>query len=242
MLSYLPPEIKLDGELFIPNTDLETVASYVTRKAPARNYQLIEYHVFDIVDIELPFTERWSKLVDTIHMLHNIYDELVESFREVPSNLRRESPIPNQFPIKLVETKHHSWNEAFPNLDTLLKDYFNLAIQNKYEGLIIRNPDGMYVQDYRSPDLLKYKERQDSEFEIIDLQQGKYGVVFVCKTSEGKIFDCNPDWTKEAKRQAMYKKDYYIGRFLTVEFERMSKEGKPLKPVGKKTHPKKEHE
>ena len=69
------------------------------------------------------------------------------------------------------------------------KKHFNIIyndiIENKGEGVIIKNPDS-YYEGLRSDNMLKYKPVYDSEAIIIDYRESK--------TSKNKIgaFICNP--------------------------------------------------
>lgn len=235
VLTELPPEIKLDGELYIHGTDMETIQGYVIRNRAHKLHYLIEYHVFDLVDTELPFKERTLILRQVVKKLQDTYKEMFDSYIEIPEKLRPKHTLyPSSCPIQLVDTLNI---ETTPNKH---KQVFNSYLQDHmkagYEGSIIRNGNGFYSIDYRSPDLLKHKQRLSEEFEIIDISAG-YGNtgIFVCRTSEGKTFEATPSWTNERKRWLLNNKERFIGRILTVEFERYSKDNIPLKPIGKTT-------
>lgn len=230
-LQALPPEIKLDGELYIHNTDLQTIQSITRRSNPSNLSPQIEYHVFDQIDLELPFQERFVALQKLIGDCEAEYNKLREDI-EFQSSL-----FPKQFPVRIVPTifvGNHSHSEQVTHL---LRQEFKKNVGMNYEGCIVRNAVGLYEPDYRSPDLLKYKESQSDEFEIVDVAEGsgKCGI-FVCKTHQGAIFEATPSWTSSRKRVLLRNKEDYIGRWLTVEFEKYSNDGVPLKPIGKLTH------
>lgn len=235
MLSGLPEDIKLDGELYIHGTDLQTIQSYVRRNKPHKLSKLIQYHVFDIVDTEMPFHERYELLKQVVGSINEYYKQMEEQHRSIPSQLRTND-IPASVPIVLVPTQFYSMKMCTEQGTHLLKQELKSALKQGYEGVIIRKKDHKYGINYRSPHLLKYKQRLDNEFEIIDIAEGynKTGI-FVCKTSEGAVFEATPAWTTERKRSLLVNKELYIGRMLTVEYEKLSTLGIPLKPVGKTT-------
>ena len=121
------------------------------------------------------------------------------------------------------------------------------AVEDGFEGIIVRNPKGLYKYNTRSLDVFKYKVAQDAEFEVVDYSLDKNGhVVFKCKTTsiETHTTEDSPDFfthqtfkvklkgTNEERLAMAAEADNYIGKFLKVEFEELSKAGVPLKPVG----------
>jgi len=64
LLSSLDDGIKLDGELYIPNTDLQTIMSFARRTNVHPDYQLLEYHVFDLIDLESTFEQRFFQILE----------------------------------------------------------------------------------------------------------------------------------------------------------------------------------
>lgn len=242
LLSCLPPEIKLDGELYIPNTDLPTIQSIVRRKSPHMLHQEVQYHIFDIVDESMSFDARHVALQHSMLLIEECHKQHRELWESMPKGLRGMPSVPETCPVRLVPTTFVKGDSHTNFVQQHIKEKFALFISQNYEGCIIRNADAPYQISYRSPDLLKYKEVQDHEFEIIDVRESYDGAVFICKTEAGVTFDCNPAWTKTAKRQALSKKEYYISRWLRVEYEKLSAEGRPLKPIGKLTYESKDHD
>ena len=109
-------------------------------------------------------------------------------------------------------------------------------VQCGYEGAIARNYKGIYKLGYRSSDLLKLKNFQDDEFEIIGWKNGKGKFknvpIFACKTKEGGVFDCTPKGTEEERANMLAEADSYIGKDLTVRFFAYTDDNIPQFPVG----------
>ena len=119
-----------------------------------------------------------------------------------------------------------------------LKDIDNQhggAVSAGYEGLIIRNGRGLYKYNTRSLDVFKYKVAMDSEFEVIghDLDKNQH-VVFTCKAGNklNSTFKVKCKGTAEARLEMAENAEQYIGKYLKVEYEMLSRDGIPLKPVG----------
>lgn len=236
LLEHMDSSHKLDGELYIHGVDLQTMQSYVSRQRPHRVSKEIEYHVFDYVDTEMPFKERYNVLRNIIKELMLIHNDLLATYESVPEKLRSRTPLSPNCPIKLVTATFIDCPTDHPEFLKTLKEYHKDAVELGYEGVMVRHPESVYELNYRSPHLLKFKDRMDDEFEIIDVVEAynKMGT-FVCKTKDGGVFEATPSWTVDKKRYLLRNKEKYIGKWLTVEFEKYSKDKIPLKTSGKAT-------
>ena len=72
-------------------------------------------------------------------------------------------------------------------------------VADGYEGGMLRTPDEGYLAGFKSRYLLKLKNFDDSEHEIIDVVEGQDRInndthlkvaVFLCRTPDGKEFEC----------------------------------------------------
>ena len=123
-----------------------------------------------------------------------------------------------------------------------LDEQHELATEAGYEGIIIRNAKGLYAYNTRSLDVFKYKVAMDAEFKAIDFSIDKNGhAVFVCiprlpRFSEDlrdvPTFKVKLKGTNEERLEMAATADSYLGKFLKVEYEMLSKDGLPQKPVG----------
>lgn len=105
-----------------------------------------------------------------------------------------------------------------------------------YEGLMVRNAKGLYTPRLRSNDLLKVKKFQDAEFLVVNFGEGKGSfagqVIFECETKDGETFTVVPEGPVEYKKQLFQNGEQYIGKWLTVRYQTLSLDGKPIFPVG----------
>ncbi len=112
------------------------------------------------------------------------------------------------------------------------------ARRNGYEGVMLRNADGLYKMGYRSHDLLKVKEFQDAEFEIVGGFENKGNqsgqCTIVCKTEEGAEFGVKPEGTSEQREWYWKNLNSLIGKKLTVRFFSWTTSKKPVPrfPIG----------
>ena len=109
-------------------------------------------------------------------------------------------------------------------------------IEEGYEGSMYRSLDGIYKPNIRSADLLKFKEFEDDEFEILDVVCGKGKeqdcAIFICKVSKDKTVPVSPNSTI-AERKIMYtNKQDYIGKMYTVRYFGYTDKGSLRMPRG----------
>lgn len=117
-----------------------------------------------------------------------------------------------------------------------IKKYHDECVEDGYEGIIIRNTDGIYEFGFKSSNLIKYKEFVDDEFDIIDVVEatGRDAgtAVFVCVTKDGKRFNVKPKGDKKLRSEYFSHREKYINKKLTVKYQGLSDDGIPRFPSG----------
>jgi DNA ligase-1 len=207
----LPRGLILDGELYRHDMDFQSIVGTVKKKtltkANEAKQALIQFHCYDFIDLELTFEERLLNL-----------KAFFEEYKEVLGDV-----------IVLCPTKRVTKEDD-------LKIMHDRYVAEGYEGLIIRNAEGLYAVGERSTDLLKMKEFQDEEYEIVGFREGEGReaglVIWELKTKDGKLFRCRPQGTHEERRELFEKGKDYIGQRLTVRFQELTADGIPRFPIG----------
>lgn len=216
------PDLVFDGELgCFPTTDAETgdvisppelsfqeTCGYVKRRTKHqddRELDLIHFHIFDVVEEQ---NEDWEGRYETIL-------QLKKEFKKTDT-------------IHIVETvRMNSLNQFL--------DYHQFNVAREYEGTIYRSLRGMYIQKYRSRDLLKYKDVHTDEYPIVGYQSGKGNdtgtVIWVVQVGE-KTCKVRPKGTRESRKKMLDRGDMYIGKLLTVQYQELTDDGLPRFPVG----------
>ncbi len=128
-----------------------------------------------------------------------------------------------------------------------IDDWFAYYVQRGYEGLMIRNPKGVYVND-RTTDLLKYKPRYSDDFQILEIvegngkRKGKAGSIIVAvpagkyegpgekgyvvtKATTARI---NVRWSDTIKAEIWRDREELVGTLLTVSYAYITEFGKPF--------------
>jgi ATP-dependent DNA ligase len=109
-------------------------------------------------------------------------------------------------------------------------------VEEGHEGTMIRDRFSVYEVGQRSNYLLKHKDFQTEEYEIIGATTG-HGrdancVVWICKTEEGNVFNARPEGTLEDREYKYANKERFIGKMLTVRFQNLTDKNVPRFPVG----------
>lgn len=176
---------------------------------PNKNERLIQYYVFDIIDPLTIQIDRYKRLTNLI----SLYNSENENLKYIVHTI-----------VDVVESEDQ------------MKEFHNKYYEQGYEGIMLRDPNGMY-QNKRSLYLLKYKNFYDAEFLIIGAEQAKGtregDVVWVCQTENGTKFTCMMK-DIDSKTQKEYYNNYidYLGEKLTVKYQDLGENGVPRFPTG----------
>ncbi len=127
-----------------------------------------------------------------------------------------------------------------------LMEYHARFRKDGYEGTMLRFGDESYRDGKRSRTLLKLKEFQDAEFEIVGVEEGKPYVtdkgtfrvpVYTCVVPIcGETFTVTAPGNMQEKDELWHKRAWYMGRLLTVKFHYYSEAGIPQLPVALRFH------
>lgn len=171
------------------------------------NTHKIELHIFDYIEDGEPLEWQYR------HARLIAYEEYAVSKRVFCVDQ-----------VKLFEESDVKW-------------YHDEFIKMGYEGLVIRPFDGMNSFGNRTTDFLKYKERKDAEFKVVNFVKDKNGCALpICEIEVNGVmetFKAPMVGTQESLRDLWACCPSYVGEWLTVEFEAYSKYGIPAKPKGK---------
>ena len=174
------------------------------------------------------------------------FEELTSAFKMNPKSLGfhvfdyfhiQRPDLPFAERQKIMKTKTDIVVETI-----LVKDKSDIPklhtkfVDQGHEGIMIRESTSIYEIGKRSNYLLKYKEFQTEEYEIVGANTGhgrdEDAVVWVCKTANGQEFTVRPEGTIKERERCYREKDNYIGKQLTVRFQNLTALGVPRFPVG----------
>lgn len=208
---------------------------------------------------KIPHLEEWAK--NNSHLLPldgELYNHKELTFQEIISAVKRLSEITPKIryvvydrPIEGV-SNNERWHTLIQDFEKVpsnapayrsdwvycdnieqIESYHTTCVANGYEGVIIRNLDGVYEFGFRSNDLIKLKTFDDAEFEIVDVVEatGRDAgtAVFVCKCKGGE-FNVKPQGTRELRAKYFEDADSLIGKMVTVQYQGLSDDGIPRFP------------
>jgi ATP-dependent DNA ligase len=214
---FLPQDSMLDGELYIHGVSCQVIVSYA--KARKDGSKKLQFHVYDYPIVEgnetLTWEQRLYKLGVLIYGMNAKYHGACGSKHII------------EVDTELILT------------DGVLDAYETKCIEEGYEGIMLRDPAGLYQFGYRSSELVKLKRFEDAEFEVVECYAGigkfeKLGL-FLLKNDNGtdQTFEVAAPGDFEERAQFLIDGDKYIGKKLTVQFQGRTDSGIPRFPIGR---------
>ena len=209
------PNIQIDGELFIFGKSLQNLSGCARLEDGPLPFKL-QYYIYDIVDTEKTFEERYK-------ILQEIQKELNLGFDPEKTFGDDELMVQMLPQIKI------------PNDEKIMWKLHDQYVSEGWEGAVLRDPNKKYNPGAR--DMIKLKSRLDSEFKTIGIELGLRGIedmVFVMETVDGKQFKAKPMGSREVKNDLYANFESQIkGRPATCTYFYLSDDGVPLQPVWK---------
>lgn len=197
--------IIFDGELYSDELTFQEIVSAV--KALNLNSERIKYRVYDIVDSELPQHLRITRYL--------IY-------------------------LREVFTKESIYSHLIPTPTTRIGseekmlEKFSEYINQGYEGLMIRLEDGKY-EHYRSTNLIKYKQFDEEEFNVVGFLLGDRGtedLIIQFEGLDGTVQKAKSMGTREYKDN-LFNHGLLEAKRVTIKYFGLTDEGKHRFPVAK---------
>lgn len=207
------PNLILDGEAYKHGLPLNVISGICRNNSNAKDLGRLEFYMYDIVDISLPFTERLKKMIKIKKLLNLDFN---------PYRIWKENELKIQF---VPQVPVSGW-------DNMMKLH-NQYVEEGWEGLVIRLADAKYGPGKRNNNMIKIKQYLDSEFKVIDYKLGLRGVedmVFVCETEDGKIFKAKPRGDRQTKEDYITNWDFYKGKYATCKYFSLSSNNIPQQP------------
>lgn len=212
--------ITFDGELY--NHDykdkFEELTGFIRSKDPKEGYEVVQYHMYDLIDLEMPFEER----------NHNL--EVILEGLEADTNT-----------LKYVDTR-------LVNNDDEALTYFREFRNDGYEGAILRNKDSLYVgkRSYDLQKVKEFDDAEFLITDVKEGRGKMKGhAIFTCivldtdvdlvtntVTAESQTFDVKMKGSMDKLKEIFENAEEYKGQFLTVMFQEYTKNGIPRFPVG----------
>lgn len=165
-------------------------------------------------------------------LVYNLYDMM----RDVDYSLRLNNirQLCRNITSEKVQVTETITLFSEQDLDDLHAKYIGMG----YEGTIVRQGRFGYEDGKRSKSLMKKKDFQDAEFEIVGVEEGKPNLrlgkrvgIYRCVTKDGKEFTVTSPGDATEKHSHAENGVTNIGLMLTVKFFNYTPDGVPFHPV-----------
>ena len=187
----------LDGELFTTKMEFGDISGII------RKQKLTDK------DIELSYNIEYH-VYDTFDL--NNLDMTFDERTQIVKSLKLKKYL-QYVPTYICKTEKN-----------MLSKYDDFIKQN-YEGIMIRNTNGLYKLKFRSNDLIKLKPFLDAEYKIVDFTEGvgrdKGCVIWICENKKGDTFRCRPNGSLEERQYLFTNGEKYVGKYLTVRYQEL---------------------
>lgn len=199
--------IILDGELYNHDfkDNFEHLTSHIRNESPKDGYTDVQYHMYDLVNLEHDFLKRHRAL----HLIYSGTDEQTSKY------------------LKLVTTERVDESDV--------TKVFRLYRSQGYEGAMLRNYKSLYVgkRSYDLQKVKEFDD-SEFRITGVEEGRGKMKghAIFVCETSGGKEFKAKMRGSLELLAEIFENQSVYIGKSLTVMYQGLTKDGIPRFPVG----------
>lgn len=200
------PKMVLDGELYHHEKSLQEISGAVRKQSDNTLFDerdWLQYHIYDIAVPNVVFGIRFTKLYERF----NLYS------------------FSHKDRIQIVETSTLKLDEV--------EDYHNKAVNNGYEGLIVRDLYANYAFGFRDACLMKVKHYQDEEFTIIGCKidgSKTIGESFVFELRDNnspQTFFARPMGSITQKEYWFNNPTSWLNKEATVRFQERSDSGLP---------------
>lgn len=206
--------VVIDGEIYNHDLkhDFDRIISLARKTKPtpedlAESANVLQYHIYDIFFKTNP---------------HMLFFDRFEILKDTLSQVSFE-------PKLVICPTYIVNNEA--ELDAKYEEFLEMG----YEGMIVRN--NVAYEQKRTDNLLKRKEFQDAEFEILDIlegvgnRSGMAGTILLKLNENGATFNSTAMGGEDYYRELLTNKDKYIGKLATVKFQNYTPGGVPRFPT-----------
>ena len=207
-LRLYPGEWYMDSEIYNHKGSFQKILSSVQRSQSSTN--LLGLRIYDLI----PGDNLTLKQGDRMRLLRRIRRETKEM----------------EWPLEFVQTLRV---RNLAQVAKLRKKW----IKEGFEGAMFRTEEGHYEFGRRSYFLIKSKEFNEDEFEIMGAEEATGRdigtAVFLLKAKNGRWFNARPMGDRKLRKYYLINIKKLIGKMGTVKYQGLSDEGIPRFPVFK---------
>lgn len=164
---------------------------------------------------------------------YHIFDVPIPGYSQSTRILTELDTIRWDFGYPLIWVEHEIATDS-----TLIEDYLTFFTRKGYEGIILRNMDGLYEMK-RSTNMMKWKPRKkdsyrivgyEEEHDIYDKPKGTLGAL-ICE-KDGERFKVGSGFDRLDREIFWTVRDKLIGKWVEIWYKELSgKRGVPREPI-----------
>lgn len=186
----------IDGELYIHGKSLNAINSAV-KNATNPDNKLVEFWAYDLIDEDMLQHQRF-------HLMEKWF---LQNHREISDNVSK--------------LKYLGYGKCLSISSAVIKR--NEFIDQGFEGLILRDVDGLYQFGKRNKTMLKFKQTTDGVFEIVDIKPLSIKrpdlPMLVCRNDiNDELFECRISASESYQQIVLKNKNAYIGNKVNIEY------------------------
>ena len=202
-INKLKPPGLLHGEIYKHGWSLQKIASYTKELKP--DYEVIEFWVYDLAQLNITYDERLSWMQDNI------------------------GNLPKNCQIKLTPTfEVKNYEEAKIYHDKFVADGFEGGMLKNKDGFYMFQYNSDDIEKMKEFDDDEFEIIGGKEGEGLDAGC----IIYRCMTNLGYEFDVRPRGTVAERKRLFQNLKNDIGKELTVRYPELTDSGIPAQPVG----------
>jgi DNA ligase-1 len=205
------PDVVLDGELYNHKlkNDFEKIISLVRKTKPTA----------EDLEESKELVQYW--VYDMMTDLNNL--TFTQRFGLLGSGFVDWNKMIRPVPTNII------------NNEDEIQEMLAIRLEEGYEGQMLRVPDSPY-EGKRSKFLIKHKEFEDEEFEIVSIEEGKGNWAGAAKRIEIRLKDGTTQFSGvrgslDFLQDVLYNANDYIGTDVTVRYQNKTEDNKLRFPV-----------
>jgi DNA ligase-1 len=184
----------------------------------------------------------FNKITSLVKKLNVTPEDLAESATLIQYHVY-DMVHPAKTFAERIETLEKYGNYPFVHVVQTLKitdrahldEVYAWYLEDGYEGQMVRKSNSIY-EKVRTKSLLKRKEFQDEDCEVIDIIEGqgnRSGMAgnVRCIHPNGNTFDANIKGGFEFYKKILIEKELHIGKKATIRYQNLTPDGNPRFPV-----------
>lgn len=194
----------IDGELILPDNVLLQKTMSATKKYVSGVSEQLIYRVYDVVLVDMPFSQR------------------LEVLKEYVKNCTGKNVVLASTYIAHTPAEVMKYHKQF-----VAQGYEGTMVRDDSEGYVIKHRSNQ-LQKYKD-----FLDAEFKIVDIKD-GNGKFkgAAIIKCDNGFGATFDCTPEGSMEYRRELYTDRQKHIGRYLTVRYQELSKDNIPIFPIG----------